>query len=110
MGKLYKYQRDYVYNDSRLIIANKSRQIGFSSVIAYRAIKECCFNNTNQLLVSSSQRQANNLMSYVENYLYKYLIPKGIKLKRDSVTQKTFDNNKSIYSLPAKPETITGLS
>ena len=109
-NRLYPYQSEYVKDNSRLIIVNKSRQIGYSTVIAYKAIKECYFNNTNQLLVSSSQRQANNLMSYVENILEKNYYTKGVKLKKDSQTQKTFDNGKSIYSLPAKPETIRGFS
>jgi len=110
LSKLYQYQKDFVKNNSRLIVVNKSRQIGYSTVIAYKALKECYFGNTNQLLVSSSQRQANNLMSYVENILEKSYYPDGVKLKKDSQTQKTFDNNKSIYSLPAKPETIRGFS
>ncbi len=65
--KLYKYQSDYAKSKETFDIVNKSRQIGFSSfAIAYKAVKRCYHDEIDQLLVSSSQRQSNKLMSYVE--------------------------------------------
>ena len=108
MNKLYKYQSDYAKYLDNFDVTNKSRQIGFSSAIAWKSIKRCLSGNIDQLLVSSSQRQANKLMSYVETVLRNVYFPLGIKLRKDTATQKTFPNGKSIYCFPSKPETVRG--
>ncbi len=107
--KLYKYQSDYVKDRSTFDIINKSRQIGFSScAIAYKAVRRCYLEDIEQLLVSSSQRQSNKLMKYVENWLEIYSKLWGIKLKKDNRTEKEFFNGKTIHCLPSRPETIRG--
>jgi len=106
--KLYPYQVRFIKNPSRLIAINKSKRIGFSEAIACRAVYKCIFGGIEQLLVSSSQRQSNYLMEKVERwvkYCNKYW---GFKLETDSKTEKKFVGGKSIFSLPSKPETITG--
>lgn len=110
MPKLYPYQKEYSHRTSKLDITNKSRQIGFSSgAVAYKAVRRCYFESIDQMLVSSSQRQADKLMSYVEKWIERvYSKLWRVKLVKDTVTQKTFSNGKSIYSLPSKPETIRG--
>jgi len=107
--KLYPYQTEYANRLSTFDITNKSRQIGFSSgAIAYKAVKRCYFDNINQMLVSSSQRQSNKLMSYIEKWITKFYVKNGVKLVKDSTTVKEFDNGKAIYCLPSNPETIQG--
>jgi len=105
---LYPYQMDYVNNDSTFQITNKSRQIGYSMTIAYKALRRTIFSDIDNLLVSSSQRQSNKLMSYVESFIELFYKKNGLKLVKDSVTQKTFSNGKSIYCFPSKPETVRG--
>ncbi len=108
--KLYSYQKEYIKSVARFDIINKSRQIGWSSgAIAYKSIKRV-LNGVDQLLVSSSQRQSNKLMSFCERYIERVLRPLGVKLKEDTKTIKTFYNGKSIQCLPSKPETIRGFS
>ncbi len=108
--KLYSYQKEYIKSAARFDIINKSRQIGWSSgSIAYKSIKRV-LNGVDQLLVSSSQRQSNKLMSFCERYIERVLIPMGVKLKEDTKTIKTFYNGKSIHCLPSKPETIRSFS
>ena len=108
MFKLYPYQSQFINNPSRLIAINKSKRIGFSEAIAYRAVKKCALDNIEQLLVSSSQRQSNYLMEKVERWVRFYRKNWGFKLDTDSKTEKKFVGGKSIFSLPSKPETITG--
>ena len=106
--KLYPYQKEYLDRLNVFDITNKSRQIGFSSgAIAVKAISRV-LDGIDQMLVSSSQRQANKLMNYCELYLNNFFSKRGLKLKKDSTTQKTFPNGKSIYCLPSKPETVRG--
>ena len=106
--ELYSYQKEYVNRKSTFDITNKSRQIGFSSCcIAVKSIDRC-LAGYDQLLVSSSQRQSNKLMSYVETLLSHTLKKGKIKLLKDTTTQKIFPNGKSIYCLPSKPETVRG--
>ena len=106
--KLYPYQKEYANRESNFDITNKSRQIGFSSgAIAYKSIKRV-LTGIDQMLVSSSQRQSNRLMSYCNLYIERVLKKLGVKLLKDTETQKTFPNNKSIYCFPSKPETVRG--
>jgi len=109
MGIFYPYQKQWVKNKSRLQIHNTSRQIGKSDVgIAYKSVDEAYFGNTNVMICSSSQRQSNQTMSYVEKYIKILKDYYGIKLSRDTQTQKTFSNGKSIFCFPSKPETVRG--
>lgn len=104
----YSYQKEYFHRLANFDITNKSRQIGFSSgCIAPKSIDRC-LGGFDQLLVSSSQRQSNKLMSYVESLIENTLRKGKIKLLKDTTTQKTFPNGKSIYCLPSKPETVRG--
>lgn len=106
--KLYPYQKEYYSRGNNFDITNKSRQIGFTSgCYAPKAVKRALLG-IDQLLVSSSQRQSNKLMSYCELYIDNILKKRGVKLIKDSATQKTFSNGKSIYCFPSKPETVRG--
>ena len=106
--KVYPYQEKFILNKSQLIVIKKSKRIGISEAIAARAVRKCLFQNIEQLLVSSSQRQSNYLMGKVEKWIQYCVKRWGIKLETDSKTEKKVKGGKSIFSLPSKPETITG--
>ena len=108
--RLYPYQKSFVNSDARFEVHNKSRQIGFTESYGYRSVKRAYKYEINQLIVSSSQRQSNHAMSYVEKWLNLYRGRYGLKLTKDSATEKRLSNGKSIYCLPSKPETIRGFN
>jgi len=109
---LHSYQAEIINGSDRLHILQKSRQIGGSFALAFKAINNAIFKKRNQILVSASQRQANLLMSYVDKFIesFRYLEEfKGLKLDIDQQAHKRFSKaigGASIYSLPPKPETI----
>jgi len=106
----YPYQKKYLYSQDRFSITNKSRQIGWTEIVGAKSVKRC-LGGTNQLIASSSQRQANNAMSYVERYLERMKPEiKGLKVVTDSRTEKQLNNGKFIWCLPSKPETIRGFN
>lgn len=107
--RLYPYQKNYANSNERFQVVNKSRQIGFSEVLSYTALKRSYFQKINQLLCSSSQRQSNALMSKVEKWLYAYKL-NGVKLKKDTSTLKILPNGTEIHCLPSKPETVRGFN
>jgi phage FluMu gp28-like protein len=114
--KLYPYQLDYYNSVANLDIILKSRKIGFTSGgIAPKAVRRCLGgkneqgivkNGIDQLLVSSSQRQSDELMKYVEIYIENILKPRGLKLIKDTSETKIFSNQKAIHCLPSSPNTI----
>ena len=108
--KLYPYQLAYYHDVTNLDITLKSRKIGFTSGgIAPKAVRRCLMG-IDQLLVSSSQRQSLELMKYVEIYIETVLKPTGTKLIKDTSTQKTFSNKKSIHCLPSSPNTVVSFT
>jgi len=107
---LYPYQLDYYHDNTNLDITLKSRKIGFTSGgIAPKSVRRCLMG-IDQLLVSSSQRQSLELMKYVEIYIETVLKPTGTKLIKDTSTQKTFSNKKSIHCLPSSPNTVVSFT
>lgn len=97
-----------------MTIWHKSRQIGLSFASGYEAIFDCVLNNTNKLIVSSSQRQSNIIMNYVEKFLeifQKINSLKNLKLTVDTKTEKRFTHNdKAILCLPCNPAAIRGFN
>lgn len=61
---LYKYQSDYIKSDSRFNIVNKSRQIGFTWVVALKALIKAV-SGRKQNVLSASERQANIVKKYI---------------------------------------------
>jgi phage FluMu gp28-like protein len=62
---LFPYQRDWVFDSSRFRIALKSRQVGFSYAVAAEMIYHGLKRQTDQILCSASQRQAEIVRNYV---------------------------------------------
>lgn len=115
MIKFLPYQKA-LYNDtSRYIIVNKGRQIGISTLFAYKAAMDCIFHNRNKIIVSASQRQSNHINSMISRYietLIKLAKSKGINIDivTNTKTELGFSNGKSIYTMPCSPNTIRGFS
>lgn len=111
---LYPYQIKYVNDKNRMSIWHKSRQIGMSFASGYEAVFDCVLNNTNKLIVSSSQRQSNIIMTYVERFLEifrKINSLKNLRLTIDTKTEKRFaHNDKAIFCLPCNPVAIRGFN
>lgn len=106
--KLYEYQKEYYNRAANFDITNKSRKIGFSSCcIAPKSVRRVLMG-IDQLLLSASQRQSNELMRHVEVYIDNVLKPSGMKLLKDTSELKIFPNGKAIHCLPSKPETVRG--
>ncbi len=113
--KFLPYQKS-IYNDkSRYIIINKGRQIGVSTILAYKAAVDCIFNNRSQIIVSASQRQSNHINTMISKYIHTLISlakSKGIDttLTTDTKSEKGFSNGKCIYTLPCSPNTVRGFS
>jgi phage FluMu gp28-like protein len=112
MAILLPYQKKLSARTGRFYIDVKSRQIGYSFGAGYAAVKNCLTRNRNVLIVSASQRQSNNVMSYCKMFIKQFQkLPamQGVNLTIDSKTEARFSlNDKAIFCLPASPNTIRG--
>lgn len=66
---MYPYQLNFLGDDARWRIVNKSRQIGYSYVIALDAITGALVRNRHQLIVSASVLNALIVMDYIRTHL-----------------------------------------
>jgi phage FluMu gp28-like protein len=96
-------------------ICVKARQIGFSYIIAVEAVLRCYTEGCNQLIVSVSQRQANEVLEKckrVDRLFARFpsstLPPATIEAVRGN--ELHFTNGARIIGLPRNPETIRGFT
>ncbi|SIS76633.1 terminase large subunit domain-containing protein [Insolitispirillum peregrinum] len=99
---LYKYQLKYLIDPSRFLLCLKSRQIGFSYVVALKVVLRAMAGRQ-QLVVSASQRQASKFLNYVRHHCGKL----GILLDDDKADHVRIGGT-SIYALPPNFRTIQG--
>jgi phage FluMu gp28-like protein len=66
---LRDYQKAFLIDKSRFRIANKSRQIGFSYLIALEMIIGTLIRKKNQLIISASQENAFIVLDHVRTHL-----------------------------------------
>ncbi len=66
---LRDYQKAFLIDKSRFRIANKSRQIGFSYLIALEMIIGTLMRKKNQLIISASQENAFIVLDHVRQHL-----------------------------------------
>jgi len=66
---LYPYQMEFIGDDTRWRIVNKSRQIGYSYTIALDAICGVLIRERNQLIVSASKANAEIILDYIREHL-----------------------------------------
>jgi phage FluMu gp28-like protein len=111
---LLPYQRRWVEDDSKLKIAVKARQIGYSFAATLRAVFQCLARKTTWIFLSKGERQSRLLMEKVHDHLQTCGIVarasestyfEGTSLKQLEVR---FPNGSVIYGLPANPDTARG--
>lgn len=108
---LYPYQRKWLNDKSKLKVALKARQIGWSTLFGVESLIEAVEHSREILLVSASERQSKALLEKV--YMWDRLFQKMGKpslVNSQSKTECSTVNNGRIYSLPASPNTIRGFS
>ena len=104
-----KYQQDFLNDSSRWRCVLKSRQIGFSYVIAYEMLKQIFSRKIDQNLISTSLYQAKNTLRYVVYHMRQL----GIKTPQRPGTSQEIEINtgeKYLYirALPAGVATSQG--
>ena len=103
--KLYRYQQEFLKDESRFRLVVKSRQVGFSTIIANEMVRDTLFNRKYlALCVSASERQAMHLLQYA----YEQIRPLGPTFKEETKTSFVLANGSAVYSLPNNPATIRG--
>jgi phage FluMu gp28-like protein len=114
--RLLPYQRRWVEDDSKLKIAVKARQIGYSFAATLRAVLKCLEQKTTWIFLSKGERQSRLLMEKVQEHVRACGIAaraaesnflEGTSLKQLEVR---FPNGSVIYGLPANPDTARGYS
>jgi phage FluMu gp28-like protein len=110
------YQKRWVEDRSKLKIADKGRQLGFSWAATLRAIREGISTRLAWIFLSAGERQSKLLMEkaaehvhamgavaeYVESSFFEGTLLKQLELR--------LGNGTVIYGLPANPETARGYS
>ncbi len=111
---LLPYQTRWVKDDSKLKIAVKARQIGYSFAATLRAVFKCLEYKTTWVFLSKGERQSRLLMEKVQDHIRTCGIVaraseseyfEGTSLKQLEVR---FPNGSVIYGLPANPDTARG--
>ena len=104
-GKLFKYQEDFLNDDSQFRLILKARQVGFSYVSALDALLGA-ISGRNQLFLSASEEQAFILMRYLEAWAKRL----EITFKKDASDEKTLDNDVYIKVLAHNFRTAQGFT
>ena len=100
----YKYQIEFLLDDSRFICIFKSRQIGFSRVISAKILAKL-MGGRNQLYVSASQEQADIVVNYVRSFA----IELGLEFDGDSNSEITI-NGAYLKAFSTNFRTIQGFN
>ena len=102
---LYPYQREFLQDSGRFRAILKSRQIGFSFVLALDALLEAV-GGRDAVIVSASQDQADILIGYAQRHAAKL----GLEVLALSRSELVLDNGSKIVSRPANIRTVQGFS
>lgn len=105
------YQVAWLLDRSRFRIALKARQIWWSTTLAFEAFVGATFRGRRQLVVSSSERQAQEVLSKVKAWA-KVAEATGLQLRyeTENTTELCIAGGKPILSLAQNPATIEGFS
>jgi len=113
---LLPYQERWVEDDSKLKIAAKARQTGYSFAATLRAVLKCLERKRVWLLLSKGERQSKLLMEKVQDHVkaigvaaeyHESNFMEGTLTKQ---LETRFANGSVIYGLPANPDTARGYS
>jgi len=100
------YQREWLTDPSRMRIALKSRQIGFSWTFALEAVCTALKTGKNQLLGSASQDQSEVMIAYASTFLEMF----GVVPIQESSSKITLPNGAYLKALPKNWRTIQGFA
>ncbi len=113
---LLPYQLKWITDEKRFKAAIKARQTGFSFANAWEAVQSVEADGCDQLIISASERQAQEVLDKcmkIEKLFSILPRSKGgppAKVVGSSKSDIRFDNGSKILSLPQSPETIRGFS
>ena len=109
--KLLPYQRQWLTDTSRFRIANKARQVGWSTVIGLEALFQAAFRRRQQIVVSASEKNAQEVLGYAKGWLeLANFCGCDIQTDVDSQTELSIAGSQKILSLPQNPRTIRGFA
>jgi len=103
---LRAYQRTFLLDVSRFRICNKSRQIGFSFLIALEMIIGAMLKKKNQLIISASQENACIVLDHVRTHLSEM----GIEALNDTAEEIIMPTGKVIKALATNWKTARGFA
>jgi phage FluMu gp28-like protein len=108
---LFPYQRKWKNDKSKLKIALKARQIGWSTLFGVEGLLEAIEHAREILLVSASERQSKAILQkvYMWDRLWQRAGHPSLIISQSKTECSTINNGK-LYSLPANPNTIRGFS
>ena len=108
---LYRHQVLWLADPKRFKIANKARQTGFSTAIALEATVRTAFLGEDCLLVSASEKNAQEVLSKCSGWV-DYFKRTGLELvvTSDSKSELAFSGSGKILSLAQNPSTVRGFT
>jgi phage FluMu gp28-like protein len=106
VSTLRPYQKKFMLDPARYRIANKSRQIGFSFLIALEMIIGSLLRGKNQLIISASQENAFIVLDHVRTHL------KDMKIAalNDTASEIIMPNGRVIKALATNWKTARGFA
>lgn len=114
---VYKYQKDWIEDDSRFKIANKGRQEGFSFCVALEVVLDAVSRRSFWVLLSRGERQSRELMEKVQmharaiGHVCEVIEDKFVIDDKDyKLLELNLPNGSRIIGLPANPDTARGFS
>lgn len=107
---LYPYQKAYIANKSIYTIFNKSRQIGGSFIVSFKAILEA-LGGENHTFISTNNRNAQNLIKTCKQVLrlIETVSNQKFKLVLDNRNEIELKDGGTIVSIAANPQTAVGI-
>jgi len=109
--KLLPYQRQWLTDTHRFRIANKARQVGWSTVIGLEALIQATYRRRQQIIVSASEKNAQEVLGYARGWLeLANFCGCEIQTDIDSQTELSIAGGQKILSLPQNPRTIRGFA
>lgn len=106
---MYEYQKKLFFTRHNNRIYNKSRQMGFSDALACFHLVDTVFNETNELVVSPSQRQSNHFLDYAYEWLNVLREDFTVNTVDESKTLLSFEGGGECWSLPNSASTVRGV-
>ncbi|MBU2647873.1 terminase family protein [bacterium] len=68
----FEYQQEFLDDKARDRFYLKSRQIGFSWVVAWEALEDAMMSGKNKIFISASKNQVGQIRTYVKQFSVKY--------------------------------------